>query len=247
MRRKRPVPLDTDFRMRGKQQVSRLECFSDCVFAFALTLIVVSLEVPKSYSELLHAMKGMVAFAFCFAILFGLWSKHHTFFRRYALEDAVTKALTACLLFMVLAYVYPLKFLSLLAINTGLGFDRASAETMFTRYHEAQEVRGLFVLYGGGLFVMSLLFFLFYRYAYSKRKELELNEIEVFDTRWYATEHLYQAAVPAFATCFALIVPAEQIGFAGFSYCLYGLAGYLHGSRFGKRRRMKLAELNPPA
>src|SRR5579862_9365312 len=103
--RKSRVPADTDFRLRGKQHVTRLESFSDCVFAFALTLLVVSLEVPKSFTDLLSAMRGMVAFAFCFAVLFGLWSRHHTFFRRFGLEDGATKALTACLLFVVLAYV----------------------------------------------------------------------------------------------------------------------------------------------
>ena len=236
--------VDIDFRWRGKLHVTRLECFSDCVFAFALTLLVVSLEVPKSFTELLAAMKGMVAFAFCFGVLFGLWSRHHTYFPRYGLEDGVTKALTACLLFVVLAYVYPLKFLSILAVDAGFGFNPAAASAMFSAGHQVEQVRGLLLVYGIGLFTMSMLFYLFHQYALSRRRELELTEIEEFDTRWFAIENLFQAGVPVVATALAFLLPPDLVGLAGFSYCLYGVAGFIHGSMHGKGRRMKIVELS---
>src|SRR6185295_14776646 len=97
-------------RWRG-HEVSRLEGFSDTVFAFALTLLVVALEVPHSYDKLMELMKGFPAFACSFALLIWIWSEHNTFFRRYGLQDAWTITLNAVLLFLVLFYVYPLKFM----------------------------------------------------------------------------------------------------------------------------------------
>src|SRR3712207_2456496 len=77
------------FSWRG-EDVSRLEGFSDAVFAFAVTLLVVSLEVPQTFDELLVAMRGFFAFAVCFALLFSVWRDHYKFFRRYGLRDAFT-------------------------------------------------------------------------------------------------------------------------------------------------------------
>lgn len=63
---------DHGFRWRGGD-ISRLEGLSDAVFAFAVTLLVVSLEVPETFDELLHVLRGFFAFAVCFAILFWVW------------------------------------------------------------------------------------------------------------------------------------------------------------------------------
>src|SRR3954462_11461140 len=100
------VPPEPHFRWRGGE-ITRLEGFTDAVFAFAVTLLVVSLEVPHTFEELLGTMKGFVAFAACFAILILIWHAHVKFFRRYGLQDAWTVFLNSSLLFVVLLYVYP--------------------------------------------------------------------------------------------------------------------------------------------
>jgi len=101
---------EADFRWRG-HEVTRLEGFTDAVFAFAVTLLVVSLEVPQTFPELLVVMRGFFAFGICFAPLAFVWYEHYCFFRRYGLENPWAVALNCALLFFVLFYFYPLKFL----------------------------------------------------------------------------------------------------------------------------------------
>src|ERR1051326_7580143 len=94
-----------------KHEISRLEAFSDAVFAFALTLLVVSLEAPRSYHELMTLARGFLPFALSFALLIWIWYEHSAFFSKYDLRDPLTVTLNAALLFVVLFYVYPLKYM----------------------------------------------------------------------------------------------------------------------------------------
>src|SRR5438270_13093811 len=98
------------FRLRG-QEITRLESFSDAVFGFALTLLVVSLDVPKTFTDLVTMMRGFPAFALCFLFLALIWNGHYKYCRRYGLDDGTARLLTCVMLFLVLFYVYPLKFL----------------------------------------------------------------------------------------------------------------------------------------
>src|SRR2546423_5130053 len=108
------------FRWRS-HEVSRTEGLSDAVFGFAITLLVVSLEVPRTFSELMYAMRGFGAFAISFTLLFVVWYNQYKFFRRYGLQDNVTMVLNGILLFVVLFYVYPLKFVFTLIVNLFTG------------------------------------------------------------------------------------------------------------------------------
>src|SRR5947207_1315730 len=101
--------MSNPLRWRG-HEVSRIEGFSDTIFAFALTLLVVSLEVPHTFHDLTQVMRGFFPFACSFALLIWIWHQHNLFFRRYGMQDALTVTINAAILFVVLFYVYPLKF-----------------------------------------------------------------------------------------------------------------------------------------
>src|SRR3954471_8842297 len=95
------LPPEKGFEWRAGE-ITRLEGFSDAVFAFAVTLLVVSLEVPHTFAELAGVMKGFVAFGICFAALTLVWKEHSIFFRRYGLQTPYVMFLNCVLLFLIL-------------------------------------------------------------------------------------------------------------------------------------------------
>ena len=171
---------DGDFTIRSTE-ISRIEGLSDAVFGFAITLLVVSLEVPKTAGEVLHAMRGFFAFAVTFSILFMVWRTQFKFFRRYGLEDDTTVWLSAGLLFTVLLFVYPLKFVFTVIVErilmrAGFGDSTVNSSLSQPGMHLLQAAYGL------GWFAVFGIFHLLYRHAHKKRHELKLNPLEVFDT-----------------------------------------------------------------
>src|SRR6187551_1923944 len=95
-----------------EHESTRIEAFSDAMFAFSATLLVVSLEVPREFSELAHNLRGFAPFAISFSALYFIWVAHTNVFRRYQLGDTYTLIVNGILLFTVLFYVYPLKFMA---------------------------------------------------------------------------------------------------------------------------------------
>ena len=218
--------------MTGKRthEISRLEAFSDAVFAFALTLLVVSLEVPRSYRELMDLMGGFLSFACCFALLVWIWHEHNTFFRRYGLQDNGTVALNAALLFVVLFYIYPLKFM----------FDSMFAALMPQR--RAPEGMALWQLantaavYAVGVVALFVMFALLYLRAYAKRAELGLSDLDVFDLKSLAGHHLMSAGVGTVALAIALFAPVRFAPLSPAALFLMGPAHFAWGFMRGRRR-----------
>lgn len=214
-----------------RHEISRLEAFSDAVFAFALTLLVVSLDVPKSYDDLMTLMAGFVPFAASFALLTWIWYEHNIFFRRYGLQDALTTTLNAALLFVVLFYVYPLKFLFTAAFSFFLPVLEIRLSVT------PPQLARIFAIYGAGFVVLFGMFALLYLQAYRKRRELGLSALEVFDTRTALGAHLVSVAIGLIATGVALFAPMPIPLFSGFTYFLMGPGHWLFGVSAGRRRK----------
>jgi uncharacterized membrane protein len=226
--RARIVP-EQYFRWRAGE-ISRLEAFCDVVFGFAITLLVVSLEVPHTYAELFADMRGFLPFAACFAQLAVIWRTHYKFSRRYGLEDPYTVLLNVVLLFLVLFFVYPLKFVFTLLFSEITG----TAAAADLGWHEGSV---LMRIYAAGFASVFFLFVLMYAHAYKLRAELELNPVEALETRSAVQENALLVLIGIASFLVAIKNPAA----AGWVYLAIGPLLWIHGSIFGKRARL-LAE-----
>ncbi len=244
---RRRIGEEEGFSWRGTE-VSRLEGFSDSVFAFAVTLLVVSLEVPSTFDELLATMRGFFAFAVCFAFLFLAWLDHYKYFRRYGLTDAVTLWLTAALLFIVLFYVYPLKFLFTLLVDQLLGFS-TEVRLPGGRVVEAIEYSQwptLMVIYGAGFVAVQSVLFLLYLRAFALRRELDLDASELSITREELQGAVLNVAVGLLSISVAVLGGPEHVRWAGLVYLLLFPLQTANGRYMGTRRK-KAAEQERPS
>ena len=223
------------FRNRS-ESVSRLEGFSDTAFGFAITLLVVSLAVPNRFEELLQQLSGLPVFAVTFALVATIWYGQFVFFRRYAMSDFVTVVLTLLLLFVVLFYVYPLKFLFALAFQTG--------GIVF----QERDTPALYLIYGLGFASVSFVLGLLYAHAYRKREELGLTEWESLVTRLSVAGHLATAMVGLISAGLAQVIPQPATAaVAGFIYFIVALPWFLIGRYQASRARALARSAQQPS
>lgn len=235
---KKGLARTADFRWRGGE-ILRIEALSDAVFAFAVTLLVVSLEVPKTFNELAETMRGFGAFTISFALLFLVWFNQYRFFRRYGLQDNITVVLNGALLFVVLFYVYPLKFLFTTLVDRLMGghneirLPNGNVEAAL----EPGQMGTLMLIFGAGYLAVFGVFVLLYWHAYRKREQLELNNLELLDTRSSLQESLLHCAIAVLSMATIMVGGAAYAGVAGLMYMLTGVVMGTHGTIMGKRRR----------
>ncbi len=212
------------FKIRSENS-SRLENFSDAVFAFSITLLMISLEVPKTFSQILELSDELIAFAVTIIPLFIIWQQHRTFFRRYGLDDSTILLWNTALIFIVLIFIFPLKFLSLFLIRF-LSWIFFETENVFITMIDGAQVPWLMVYYGIGALGIFFVFWRFYKHALKMKDELELSKHEENYTRYYSRIFLHLCFVPIISIAFVLVFKNIDVTTASFvSGTLYSLTG----------------------
>lgn len=193
------------FRRRGIE-VSRLMAFVDAAFAFAVTLLVISLDgIPGSVDELLAALKTIPAFAASFALLTQIWWMHTRFTWRFGLEDATTVGLSLLLVFLVLVYVYPLRIL----FSTFFAWMSGGALPSHFAIQTIDDLRTMFIVYAAAWGLLGLVMTSLYRHALSLADHLELDAHERVQVRMTIVSYLFMPVLGLLSITVAVLLPAR--------------------------------------
>jgi len=146
---------------------SRLEAFSDGVFAIAITLLVLEIEVPppdkKLGQELLALWPSYVAYAMSFIVIGNIWINHHAMFAHIARADHALLLLNTLHLMLIAFIPFPTAVLAQ-SLHEQAGQEVATA------------------LYGGVLCATGILVTLMWSHAH--RYYLVTEDISRESARW---------------------------------------------------------------
>lgn len=184
--------VDLTFPSRGTE---RLEAFSDSVFAFAMTLLVLNLYDPTLRGQvlipgLLNEWTSFLALVTSFITILVMWINHHnmfTYISRVSREVMILNGLL--LLFIVL-----IPFTTLL-VSEHL---RSSDETVAT------------AVYAGDLFLLSLIWTLFWHNA-SHHHNLIDTRVPPDRIKQITREYRVAPVFYGFALVLAFIIPFASV------------------------------------
>lgn len=227
-----PVNNQT-FRMRG-ENMTRIETFVAAAFAFAVTMLVISLgTVPSTFEAFIVAVKQIPSFAASCATIFWIWHSHANWCRRYGLEDGPTIVLSGLLIFLVLIYIYPLRLMmqGLFYTISGGFFPMEMSMESFA------QLRFMFAFYALGFLLLCCNFMALNYHALRKAEPLELSKFEVFDTQSDVFIWVAAGTVCCLSLLGAAILSDNLIPLCGFCYFL--LFPVLFSVRFIREKQRK--------
>lgn len=141
------------------KETTRVEAFSDGVFAVAITLLVLDLKVPIE-PPLLQALAAewplFVAYLISFAFILIMWVNHHWMFQHIVRIDSTFMLLNGLLLLGVTLVPFP--------------------TSLVAQYILTDEQRTATAIYSGWFFLIAIFFNLMWRYAGGKGRLLSTHD-----------------------------------------------------------------------
>lgn len=196
------LPVREGVRQRGVD-MTRLETFCDAAFAFAVTLLVIGEGIPRSYSDLILALKGVPAFAASFAAIAAFWWSHRSWSRRYGLEDGVTTVISLSMVFIMLVYVYPLKMVFTAFAHWASG-GYLPAEFVL---ENPRDMLGIFLIYGLGFTAQTSMLTLLHLRVLRVADDLRLDAVEKLRTRQGIVLNLVLGTTGLVSALWAVLTP----------------------------------------
>lgn len=231
-------PLDDGFRLRG-HEMTRIEVLTDTAFAFAITMLVISLnDVPRTWQELLDGLRQLPALVASFLQIMMFWYAHVKWSRRFGLEDATTVCLSAALVFVMLVFVYLLRLL----FSSAFAWATNGWLPSEMEINSIGEVRWLFILYGSGFFLLSVFLGLLNLHALRLRDKLSLDTLEVHETRTEILAFLVLASTAVVSLLLSVLLDGPWLSLAGIVYASLGISMPLLSFESERRGRLLLAE-----
>jgi uncharacterized membrane protein len=220
-------------------ELYRIEALSDAVFAFSVSLLIMSLEVPKTFEELKFSIHHFLPFAATVSLVFFFWYLQNEYFRNYGLNDGKVIFLNLSLLVLILFYAFPLKFLFSILLSWLTGFDYFHEITVLGKtVLTEEEFPQLILFFSIGYAVIWFIFYLLYRHAYRNRSKLKFSIYETKYVRSQKQDAMAQMGIGLLSTLFAgMALPM----WSGFCFSLIPLWLLLHHYLF-KRNVKKIAQ-----
>lgn len=191
-----------------RHQPTRLEGFVDSAFAFAVTLIVISIgHVPDDVPQMLQALRGIPTFAVCFLLIARFWQMHRFWGRHYDIEDRTAVRLSLTLVFLVLVYVYPLRLL--FSFTFGSMTDGWLVEKP-VQLHAIDDMRAAYIVFGIGLASIAAVFALMFRHALKSAEAIGLSADEIIVTRARVAGWVSTMAVSLLSIALAALIPFSE-------------------------------------
>ncbi|MEH6586164.1 MAG: hypothetical protein V7720_06370 [Halioglobus sp.] len=212
-------PVERGFRLRGLE-MTRLEVFIDAAFAFAVTMLVISFDsMPRSYDEVMLAIKSIPAFIIAVTQLVWIWHTHNIWSRRFGLDTTFTVFISTALLIVVLIYIYPMRIMAggMFAWLTN-GYFTLDFELI-----TLDQLRDMFIFLGIGFIALCLVFVVMYRYAAHLKVELLLNEYELFESRTLVVKWSGAACIGLLSVILAMTLPSQLVPYSSFTFMLLGV------------------------
>jgi uncharacterized membrane protein len=195
------------FRNRGSE-VTRAEAFFDAAFAFAVTLMVISIdEIPDSAEKLINALKSVPAFAASFLLIVLFWNGHAEWSRRYGLNDRHSQRISLLLVFLMLIFIYPLRmvFGALFAWISGGWLPAQMALEVAT------DLRVTFIVFALAFGTLGAAMYALYRHAWSLRDRIGLDPSERIQTRFAMHRWALLPLIALMSLALSATLPYENV------------------------------------